>query len=51
MRACRYVAEAMTRVKLDAFLEWLLFHGKYHVYDTVFKSDEVKKIEVLRNSF
>ena len=50
MRAHLYVAEAMTRVKLDAFLEWLLFHNKYHVHDTVFKSDEVKKIEVSRNS-
>ena len=50
MRAHLYVSEAITRVKLDVFLEWLLFHDKYHVYDTVFKSDEVKKVEVLRNS-
>ena len=50
IRAHVYVAEAMARVKLDAFLEWLFFHDKHHVYDTVFKSDEVKKIEFLRNS-
>ena len=34
MRAHLYVAEAITRVKLDAFLDWLHFHDKYHVYDT-----------------
>ena len=50
IRAHVYVAEAIARVKLDAFLEWLLFHDKHHVYDIVFKSDEVKKIEFLRNS-
>ena len=44
------VAEAMTRVKLDAFQEWLLSHDKYHAYDAVFKLDEVRKTEVLRNS-
>ena len=31
MRAHLYVAEAMTREKLDAFLEWLHFPDKYHV--------------------
>ena len=51
MRAHLYVAEAMTRVKLNAVLEWLCFHDKCRVYDTVFKSNEVKKIEVLRNSY
>ena len=45
-----YVAEAMTRVKLDAFLEWLHFHNKYHVYHKVLKPNEVKLIEFLRNS-
>ena len=50
MRVYLYVAETMTRVKLEAFLEWLLFYNKYHVYDTVLNSDEVKKIEFLRNS-
>ena len=50
MRAHLYIAEAMTRVKLDAFLDRLHCHDEYHVYDTVLKSDEVKKIEVLRNS-
>ena len=50
MRVHLYVAEAMTRVKLDAFLEWLHFHDKYHVYHKVLKLNEVKMIEALRNS-
>ena len=50
MRAHLYFAEAMTRVKLDTFLDWLHFQDKYYVHGTVLKSDKVKRIEVLRNS-
>ena len=46
IRTHLYVAEAITRVKLDIFLESLHFLDKYYVYGTVLKSDEVKKIEI-----
>lgn len=50
MRTHLYVAEAITRVKLDIFLELLHFLDKYYVYGTVLKSDEVKKIGIPSNS-
>lgn len=42
MRAYLYVAESISRMKLDFFLEWLYLHNKYHLYATVLKSDKVK---------
>ena len=50
MRIHFYVAEAITRIKLDAFQDWLRSNGKYHVYDTAINSEEIKVLELSRNS-
>ena len=33
VRIHHYVAEAITRLKLDAFQDWLQSNGKYQVYE------------------
>ena len=50
MRIHFYVAEAITRIKLDAFQNWLQSNGKYHIYDIAINSEEVKALELSRNS-
>ena len=50
MRVYMYVAEAITRIKIDTFIEWMRGHNKTHVYLTTTESDEVKNIEAARNS-
>ena len=44
------MAEAITRLKLDAFQDWLQSNGKYQVYESAVNADEVKVLDVSRNS-
>ena len=45
-----YLIEAITRLKLDAFQGWLQSNGKYQVYESAVNADEVKVLDVSRNS-
>lgn len=49
MRIHLYVAEAITRIKLDTF-EWLQLNKKYYVYNNAITSEEMKRMELSRNS-
>ena len=50
IRIHHYVAEAITRLKLDAFQDWLQSNGQYQVYESAVNADEVKILDVSRNS-
>ena len=50
IRIHHYVAEAITRLKLEVFQDWLQSNGKYQVYESAMNADEVKFLDVSRNS-
>ena len=50
MRIHHYVAEAITRLKLDAFQDWLRSNGKYHVYESAVHTDEINVLNATRNT-
>ena len=50
MRIHHYVAEAITRIKLDAFQDWLRSNGKYQVYESAVHADEINFLDTTRNS-
>ena len=50
IRIHHYVAEAITRLKLDAFQDWLQSNGKCQVYESAVNADEVKVLVESRNS-
>ena len=50
IRIHHYVAEAITRLKLDAFQDWLQSNGKDQVYESAVNATEVKVLDASRNS-
>ena len=50
IRIHHYVAEAITRLKLEVFQDWLQSNGKYQVYESAMNADEVKFLDASRNS-
>ena len=49
-RIHHYVAEAITRLKLDAFQDWIQSNGKYQVYEPAVNADKVKVLDASKNS-
>ena len=50
IRIHHYMAEAITRLKLDAFQDWLQSNGKDQVYESAVNATEVKVLDASRNS-
>ena len=50
IRIHHYVAEAITRLKLEVFQDWLQSNGKNQVYESSMNADEVKFLDASRNS-
>ena len=49
-RIHRYMAEAITSLKLDAFQDWLQYNGKYQIFEPAVNADKVKVLDASRNS-
>ena len=50
VRIHHYVAEAITRLNLDAFQDQFQSNGKYQVYESAVNADDVKVLDASRNS-
>ena len=41
IRIHMYVAEAIARIKIDAFEDWLRLMNKYHIYEDIMEMNEM----------